>query len=92
MALSTSDKVFNGEILASAREKLKGIKEAKRISKKDRVFAEVLDLIVMFMQEDHPKTKQMYSTYRPMVIVGMIAITAIVTGLATGKISISFSP
>jgi len=84
--------LINGQILEEARNKIKLAKEQARISKRDRIQYEILELIVIFLQEDHPKTALMFNTYKPVMWVMLIATGAIITGIATGHFSIIFVP
>jgi len=89
---SATPKLVNGQILDAMQKKLSEALSQKRLSKKDRLQYEILELLVMFMADDHPKTSQMYAVFRPMAWTMLIIGSAFLAALATGRVIISFTP
>lgn len=85
------DTLINGQLLAEAHDKLQLALSKKRLKAETRIVIEVMDLIVIFIAEDHPKTKAMYLTYRPMIWMLVVAGGAFITYLATGRVQIVFA-
>ena len=83
-------KLVNGEIIKSMERKLETALSQKKLSAKDRIQHEILQLIVMYLAEDHPKTREMFSVYRPMQWALLIMGVAFLGALATGRILIQF--
>lgn len=55
--------LVNGQIIDSMRTKVGEALLQKSLTKKDRLQYEILQLMVMFFAEDHPKIKTLYSAY-----------------------------
>jgi hypothetical protein len=85
-----ADKLVNGEIIKAMEKKLDTALSQKRLSVKDRLQYEILQLIVMYLAEDHPKTKEMYSVFRPMQWAFLIMGGAMLGAIATGRVVIEF--
>jgi len=86
----TNKKMVNGEIIKAMEKKLETALAQKRLNAKDRLQYEILQLIVMYIAEDHPKTKEMYSTYKPMQAAFLIVAGAMLGAFATGRLLIQF--
>ena len=84
--------LVNGQILAAARKKLQDAQKRKHLATDKRDLYEVLELLVMYIAEDHPKTRQMFAVYRPMVWVSLVFGASLLTALATGHVVITLSP
>lgn len=55
--------LINGAILENARKKIADASRVTDLPDHIKPMYEVADLIVLFMQGDHPKTQEMYSAY-----------------------------
>ena len=86
----SDNKLVNGEIIKAMEKKLDVALGQKRLSAKDRLQYEILQLIVMYLAEDHPKTKEMYQVFRPMQWAFLIMGGAVLGAVATGRIVIDF--
>lgn len=87
------DVPVNGKILKEAREKIKLAlvpKPKRKLTEEHRTILEVMDLIVLFMAEDHPKVKEMHPIFIWGRWVGLAALGAFITACATGRVMISF--
>lgn len=83
--------LVDGEILKSAQRKLENAL-AGRLTKRDRIQYEILQLLVLYLVEDHPKVKEMWPVYLwgrwALLIMGGVWIAA----LAMGKMTITIFP
>lgn len=82
-------KLVNGEILAASREKLK-VLLSKRMSSKERLQWETIELLVMYLQWGHPKTAVMWNVFRPMAWGMVIVAGSLLGAVATGHLGIQF--
>jgi len=83
-------KIVNGQIIEAMIKKLETALAQKKLSAKDRLQYEILQLIVMYIAEDHPKTKEMYQVFRPMQWAFLIMSGAALGALATGRMIVQF--
>lgn len=80
--------LVDGQLLKGAQEKLEEVLK-QRLNKKDRLQYEVLQLIVLFIAEDHPKVREMYPVYSSAKWFVMIGIAAFTALLFTGRVMVS---
>lgn len=78
----------NGEILTTLQERIKTAKSKKRLPQSDAVMLDVMELLVIYIQDDHAKVAIMWQVFRPMAWAMGIFISAVIAGAATGKIEI----
>lgn len=78
----------HGEILNTLQERIVTAKKKKRLPQTDAVMLDVMELLVIYIQEDHAKVSTMWSVFRPMAWAMGIFITAVIAGAASGKIEI----
>jgi len=90
--MTNNKNLVNGQILDAARGKITEALNQKRLSRKDRLQYEILELIVMFISDDHPKINQMYAVFQPMAWMMLVVGGAFLTALVTGRIQVTLSP
>lgn len=78
----------DGEILAQIRKKVDILLTNKRLSPTTRAMLEIEQLLVAYLENDHPKVQAMWATYKPAVWAAGIMAAALLTLLATGRVSI----
>ncbi len=76
------------EILKATLNKLGDALKKKNLNTTDRITLEVLQVIIIYMMDDHPKTQLMYNVFRPLSWIVAIATTSIIGLIVTGKVSI----
>ena len=86
-----AEKLVNGKILELARTKITSRLE-KKLTRRDRDFYELMELFVMFFQDDHPKVSLMWQVFRPALWVVVVMGGAFLAAVATGRVMITFSP
>ena len=87
----SDNKLVNGEIIKAMEKKLDVALSMKKLSTKDRLQYEMLQLIVMYLAEDHPKTKEMFAVFRPMQWAFLIMSGALLGAIATGRVVVEFA-
>lgn len=55
---------INGQILKDMQDKLKEALAQPKLSQRDRLQYEIMQLMAWFFVEDHPKIKEMYDGYK----------------------------
>jgi len=81
-------KAVNGEIIKAMEKKLDLALSQEKLSAKDRLQYEILQLIVMYLAEDHPKTKEMYNAFKPMQWSFLIMCGAFLGSFATKALAL----
>lgn len=84
------DKLMNGKLLEALQRKLEDALLQKRLSAKDRMYYETLQLLTLYIGEDHPKVKEMYNAYKPMAWAFLIIGSAILVAVSSGRMYIGF--
>lgn len=82
------DKLVNGEILRTAYRQVTEALEDPDLARLDRLYLGTQQLIIMFMMDDHPKTKLMYDVFRPVAWAIITVAGAALVAFATGHLSI----
>jgi hypothetical protein len=80
----------NGEALQLTKEKIDQALKTKRMPNTERLQLEVLQLIVFYLMNDHPRVMVMWRTYKPAVAAAGIVAATLLTLLASGKLTIMF--
>ncbi len=78
----------NTEILDQIEGKIENLLKNKRINPTTRAVLEIEQLLVAYLQNDHPKVQTMWRTYRPAIWAAGIVAAAFLTLLASGRVSI----
>lgn len=68
------------------------LKRSSRMRYADRLMLESQRDILVFLSDDHRKTKMMYAWFRPMAYMVLIVVSAVLTMAATGKITVTLMP
>jgi hypothetical protein len=82
---------INGKILETMQAKISDLLKQKRLSKVARLQCEVMELMVLYMMEDHPKTRKMYQVFVPTLWLFSIAVVALITAITSGHLQIAFT-
>lgn len=82
----------NGEVLDLLKEKIGAALKVERISHSDRAMLEIMQLFVIYMVDDHPKTQAMWQVFRPAMWVGSAAIISLIGVVVSGRVSIVINP
>lgn len=82
----------NGEVLDLLKEKIGAALKVKRISRSDKAMLEIMQLFVIYMVDDHPKTQAMWQVFRPAMWVGSAAIISLIGVVVSGRVSIVINP
>lgn len=76
------------DVINSLSARIKTALSKKRLSADNKLILEVLELVLIYMANDHPKTELMYSVFKPMAWVIITATTIIIGLIVTGKVNI----
>lgn len=82
----------NGEVLDLLQEKINMALKAKRLRQTDRTMLEIMQLFVIYMADDHPKTQTMWQVFRPAIWIGSAAILSFIGLVVSGRVSITIAP
>lgn len=77
------NKLVNGELLKALSDKIESALSQKQLSRKDRMSYEVQQLLVLYLMEDHPKVREMWTAYYPLSRAALVAIGVFITASAT---------
>lgn len=78
----------NGEVLTLLQEKIVTALQRKRINASDRAMLEIMQLFVIYMVDDHPKTQMMWQVFRPAIWAGSIFLISFIGMIASGRVQI----
>jgi hypothetical protein len=82
----------NGEVLDLLEEKIAAALKVRRIKASDKTMLEVMQLFVIYMKDDHPKTQTMWIVFRPAVWIGTAFILSFIGAIASGNVTITIAP
>jgi len=71
----------NGEIIETLQNRIRVELAKKRLSMRDRLILEVMELQLVYLHEDHVKVTSMWETYRPLQRWSTVVFTAILTAI-----------
>lgn len=80
----------DGQILQVLKTRIENELRKKKISANARAQYELLQLFVIYLEDDHRKVEIMWTTYKPFMWGAVIFATAFIGAFATGRISIGF--
>jgi hypothetical protein len=73
------------EVLTTLKERIDHALKSKNMKASERLNLEVMQLILVYMRTDHPRTERMWNTYVPMAWamgVAMVAAIGIIVKIA----------
>lgn len=76
------------EILNQLKERIDTDLNKKRLSQSNRAQLEMMQLFVIYLQNDHPKVMTMWGVFRPMAWITLTFLTAIIGLIVAGRLEI----
>ena len=82
----TTRRNMDAEVLDTLKERIDHALKNKQLKMGERLNLEVLQLVIVYMKIDHPRTERMYATFVPLAWVMVTATATLIIAAVNGRL------